>query len=169
MYKTQLQAETVTKGIKITGLFTLGLVILGLLILLNFGKVYYWISLFDFNEHQSDREKIVELIKTNELKDYSFKGSDNWINLPDSLKDLSQKGNVRIEMIDNKISVFFYLKFRDSEDPIGFAYFDSSMTEEKLMNIKNPYSFYFGEKWTKKIDENWFYVESITIRETAPS
>lgn len=57
-----------TKGIKITGLFTLGFIILGLLILLNFGKVYYWISLFDFNKHKSDREKIVEMIKTNKLK-----------------------------------------------------------------------------------------------------
>ena len=152
-----------TKKIKIAGLFTLGIIILGLLILFNFGKVYYWITLLDFNKHQPDREKIVEMIKTNKLNDYTYKGSDNWIDLPDSLKDLSQKGNVRIEMIDNKLSVFFYLKFRDSEAPIGFAYFDSSMTKEKLMNIKNPNSFYFGEKWTKKINDNWFYVESIRI------
>jgi hypothetical protein len=84
------------------------------------------------------------------------------------LKDLSQNGNIRIEIIENKLSVFFYLKFRDSENPIGFAYFDSSMTKENLMNIKNPNSFFIGEKWVKKINNNWFYIETITIRETAP-
>ena len=36
------------------------------------------------------------------------------------------------------------------------------------MNITNPNSFFFGEKWVKKINDNWFYVESITVRETAP-
>ena len=147
---------------------TLGIIVLGLLIILNFGKVYYWISLIDFNNHQSDREKVVEMIKTDRLNNYSYKNSTNWINLPDSLKDLSQKGNVRVEMIDNKLSVFFYLKFRENEDPIGFAYFDSSMTNEKLMNMENPNSFYFGDKWIKKINNNWFYIQSITIRETAP-
>lgn len=157
-----------TKRLKTIGLLTLGIIVLGLLIILNFGKVYYWISLIDFNNYQSDREKVVEMIKTNKLNDYSYKNSTNWINLPDSLKDLSQNGNVRIEIIENKLSVFFYLKSRDSEDPIGFAYFDSSMTKEKLMNIKNQNSFFFGEKWVQKINNNWFYIESITIRETAP-
>lgn len=157
-----------TKRLKIIGLLTLGIIVLGLLIILNFGKVYYWISLIDFNNHQSDREKVVEMIKTDRLNDYSYNKSTNWINLPDSLKDLSQNGNVRIEMINNELSVYFYLKFRDSEDPIGFAYFDSSMTKTKLMNITNPNSFFFGEKWVKKINDNWFYVESITVRETAP-
>jgi len=158
----------VTKKLKIIGLLTLGMIVLGLLVILNFGKVYYLISLIDFNNHQSDREKVVEMIKTNKLNDYSYKNSKNWINLPDSLNDLSQNGNVRIEIIENKLSVFFYLKFRDSEDSIGFAYFDSSMTRERLMNIKNPNSFFFEEKWVKKINDNWFYVEYITIRETAP-
>ncbi|MBN1415868.1 MAG: hypothetical protein JW973_12265 [Bacteroidales bacterium] len=141
---------------------------MGLLILLNFGKVYYWISLIDFNIHQSDRNNVVDMIKINKLNDYSYKSSINWINLPDSLKNLSQGGNVRIEMIENKISVFFYLKFKESEDPIGFAYFDTPMTKERIMNINNPNSFYFGDKWIKKINDNWFYIESITIRETGP-
>jgi hypothetical protein len=157
-----------TKKIKISGLFILGFILLGLLILLNFGKVYYWISLVNFHNHLSAREKIVELIKANKLKDYTYNNSSNWINLPDSVRDLSQEGNVRIEVIDNELSVFFYLKFRKSEDPIGFAYFDGSMTKERLMNIKNPNSFYFGDKWIKKLNENWVYIETITNREIAP-
>jgi len=158
----------VTKRLKRIGLFILGIIILGLIILFNYGKVYYWISLIDFNNHQSYREKVIEMIKTNQLNDYSYRISTDWLTLPDSLKDLSQGGNVRIEMVDNKLSVFFYLKFRKSEDPIGFAYFDSPMTKEKLTNINDQNSFYFGDKWIKKIKNNWFYIESITIRETGP-
>lgn len=65
--KKKLNIETVTKRLKISGLFTFGIIAFGLLILFNYGKAYYWLSLIDFNNHQSDREKVVEMIKTNKL------------------------------------------------------------------------------------------------------
>jgi hypothetical protein len=139
----------------------------GILILFNFGKIYYLYSLVDFNKNLEQRAKVVELIKAGKLNNYSYNGSTDWINLPDSLKYLSNGGNVRVEFFENKISVFFY-KNRESADPTGFAYFDEEITKDKLMKIKNPDSFFFGEKWVRKLNANWYYVAKITIVEPAP-
>ena len=157
-----------TKTIKTLGISTLMTVIIGILILFNFGKIYYFYSIIDFNKNLAQRERIVELIKSGKLKNYTFNSSQNWINLPDSVKQLSEKGTVRIENLDNNLSVFFYQKFRETEDPIGFAYFENGMTKERLMNIQNPNSFFFRDKWVKEIRTNWYYVEYKIERETAP-
>jgi len=42
------------------------------------------------------------------------------------------------------------------------------MTKERLMNIQNPNSFFFRDKWVKEIQTNWYYVEYKTEKETAP-
>jgi len=142
------------KTIKIVGISALMTVVIGILILFNFGKIYYFYSTKDFNKNLTQRERIVELTKTGKLKEYTFNSSQNWITLPDSVKQLSEEGSVRIEKLDNNLSVFFYQKFRKTEDPIGFAYFENGITKERLMNIKNPSSFFSRKKWVKEIYPN---------------
>lgn len=133
----------------------------------NYDTIYYWYSLIDFNMNLSEREKAVEYIKNAKEVSYTYRGEDSWINLPNNMKNLSVDGNVRVETINNRLSVFFY-KCRDGENPIGFAYFEGKDTPNLIANNRSPNTFFSGPLWVKMLNENWYYIQSIPDYTPAP-
>lgn len=145
-----------------------GFVVLCALLIMNAREFSYLIESINIRKHQAERAKVVDMILSKKLNDFTYKGCANWINLPDSLKHLSEGGNVRVEVIDKKVSVFFYLRDRLSEESVGVAYFGTPMTTSRIMSINDPNSFFFRDEWVKSIDEHWFYIANIINTEPEP-
>lgn len=108
---------------------------------------------WDFNRKLMEREEIISMIETGDLS--SLSGS---ITLPNKYKKLSLGGGeIKVEKIDDKINIFFFMNRGITDNFSGFMY-KSGAGNPVIDQFNGDLGISGGE--FKKIKDHWFWVNS---------
>lgn len=106
----------------------------------------------DFSFNYADRQKIISLVESDNLKIDSSKGN-SLVELPSKYKHLSSGGEIIVERNSSSTSILFYTYRGVLENFSGFIYSsDSGFLQEEKFNS--------DYKQIIKFREHWFWVSS---------
>lgn len=114
----------------------------------------------DFRLKQSDREKVVKMITLKNIK-YDLQQLP-FVEIPIEYKNLSAgKSNVKVEIIDNKVCVFFYTFRGLTDNSAGFVY----VPDEKIMSKFKVGKFgastiFYDPIEITKITDHWYFISN---------
>ena len=121
-------------------------------------EINYFLNIQKFYKNEKAMNEVVNLISSNALISEAELDS-NYINLPNQYKHLSKNGRVKFSNNEKGISIFFFTDV-SSPDLLGFIYIANENNFEKIFFEKDiNKSFLWGEKYVKKINSNWYWIE----------